>query len=279
VDRETRPERSESDGVTNFLSEKLSLKENIAFRGRAGYLEPSPEYPQNIEARVPLLNDYSHNLTPLAFSFYQEFILDGAIRQRRNHFDFELRNLNFYRLLGVRYLVSESRPDENALGVNSKTGVAIRPFGDRYVLDLGTANLGNYSPVKTLYASSLRETFEIIGRENFLPQRDVILEEPVNMDLVPASHANLQVEDGKVRATARSSGVSLLVLPIEFSECLDFNVVSESSNFVSVYRVNGMLTGLMFERELNISIDFKFRLFGESECRLNDLRYFRKVSH
>ena len=278
VDRETRPEPSESDGVVNFLSEKLSLKKNIEFRGRAGYLEPSPEYPQNIEARVPLLNDYSHNLTPLAFSLYQELILDGAIQQRRNHFDFELRNLNFYRLLGVRYLVSETRPDEDALGVNSSTGVAIKPFGDRYVLDLGTANKGNYSPVKTFYASSLRETFEIIGSENFLPQRDVILEETVNMDLVPASYANLQVEDGKVRSTARSSGVSLLVLPIEFSECLDFSVASEPSNFVSVYRVNGMLTGLMFERELDILIDFKYRLFGESECRLNDLSYFRKVS-
>ena len=106
----------------------------------------------------------------------------------------------------------------------------------------------------------------------------MILEETVNMDLVPASYANLQVEDGKVRSTARSSGVSLLVLPIEFSECLDFSVVSEPSNFVSVYRVNGMLTGLMFERELDILIDFKYRLFGESECRLNDLSYFRKVS-
>jgi len=278
VDSETRFDPIVSDGVANFLAERLSLKENIDFRGRAGYLEPSPEYPQNIEARVPLLNDYSHNLTPLAFSFYQELILDGAIQQRRNHFDFEFRNLDFYRLLGVRYLISETRPDADVLGTNNTNGIAVSSFGDRYVLDLGTANNGDYSPVKILYASSLRETFEIIESENFLPQRDVILEDSINVDLVPASNAKLQVQDGKIRSTARSSGISLLVLPIEFSECLVFGGESEPSKLLAVYRVDGMLTGLLFERELDISIDFKYRPFGKSECRLNDLSYFRQIS-
>lgn len=278
VDSETRFDPIVSDGVANFLAERLSLKENIDFRGRAGYLEPSPEYPQNIEARVPLLNDYSHNLTPLAFSFYQELILDSAIQQRRNHFDFEFRNLDFYRLLGVRYLISETRPDADVLGTNNTNGIAVSSFGDRYVLDLGTANNGDYSPVKILYASSLRETFEIIESENFLPQRDVILEDSINVDLVPASNAKLQVQDGKIRSTARSSGISLLVLPIEFSECLVFGGESEPSKLLAVYRVDGMLTGLLFERELDISIDFKYRPFGKSECRLNDLSYFRQIS-
>ena len=278
VDRETRSTPIVSDGVANFLAEKLALKESIDFRGRAGYLEPSPEYPQNIEARVPLLNDYSHNLTPLAFSFYQELILDGAIPQRRNHFDFEFRNLDFYRLLGVRYLISETLPDADVLSINSATEFSMRSIGNKFVLDLGTANYGNYSPVKILYASSLRETFEIIGSQNFLPQRDVILENSLNVDLVPASNAKLQIQDGKVRSIARSSGISLLVLPIEFSECLVFSAESDSSNLLSAYRVDGMLTGLLFERELDISIDFKYRLFGKSECRLNDLSYFRQVS-
>jgi len=278
VDRETRSTPIVSDGVANFLAEKLALKESIDFRGRAGYLEPSPEYPQNIEARVPLLNDYSHNLTPLAFSFYQELILDGAIPQRRNHFDFEFRNLDFYRLLGVRYLISESLPDADVLSIKSATEFSMRSIGNKFVLDLGTANYGNYSPVKILYASSLRETFEIIGSQNFLPQRDVIVENSLNVDLVPASNAKLQIQDGKVRSIARSSGISLLVLPIEFSECLVFSAESDSSNLLSAYRVDGMLTGLLFERELDISIDFKYRLFGKSECRLNDLSYFRQVS-
>jgi hypothetical protein len=278
VDRETRSTPIVSDGVANFLAEKLALKESIDFRGRAGYLEPSPEYPQNIEARVPLLNDYSHNLTPLAFSFYQELILDGAIPQRRNHFDFEFRNLDFYRLLGVRYLISETLPDADVLSIKSATEFSMRSIGNKFVLDLGTANYGNYSPVKILYASSLRETFEIIGSQNFLPQRDVIVENSLNVDLVPASNAKLLVQDGKVRSIARSSGISLLVLPIEFSECLVFSAESDSSNLLSAYRVDGMLTGLLFERELDISIDFKYRLFGKSECRLNDLSYFRQVS-
>jgi hypothetical protein len=278
VDRETRSTPIVSDGVANFLAEKLALKESIDFRGRAGYLEPSPEYPQNIEARVPLLNDYSHNLTPLAFSFYQELILDGAIPQRRNHFDFEFRNLDFYRLLGVRYLISESLPDADVLSIKSATEFSMRSIGNKFVLDLGTANYGNYSPVKILYASSLRETFEIIGSQKFLPQRDVIVENSLNVDLVPASNAKLQIQDGKVRSIARSSGISLLVLPIEFSECLVFSAESDSSNLLSAYRVDGMLTGLLFERELDISIDFKYRLFGKSECRLNDLSYFRRVS-
>jgi hypothetical protein len=154
----------------------------------------------------------------------------------------------------------------------------MRSIGNKFVLDLGTANYGNYSPVKILYASSLRETFEIIGSQNFLPQRDVIVENSLNVDLVPASNAKLQVQDGKVRSIARSSGISLLVLPIEFSECLVFSAESDSSNLLSAYRVDGMLTGLLFERELDISIDFKYRLFGKSECRLNDLSYFRQVS-
>ena len=278
VDRETRSTPIVSDGVANFLAEKLALKESIDFRGRAGYLEPSPEYPQNIEARVPLLNDYSHNLTPLAFSFYQELILDGAIPQRRNHFDFEFRNLDFYRLLGVRYLISETLPDADVLSINSATEFSMRSIGNKFVLDLGTANYGNYSPVKILYASSLRETFEIIGSQNFLPQRDVIVENSLNVDLVPASNAKLQIQDGKVRSIARSSGISLLALPIEFSDCLVFSAESDSSNLLSAYRVDGMLTGLLFERELDISIDFKYRLFGKSECRLNDLSYFRRVS-
>lgn len=58
-----------------LLVENLSISNNKQFRGRAVYIDQESEFEANITDRIPLLNDYSHNMTPYAYKFYETFSL------------------------------------------------------------------------------------------------------------------------------------------------------------------------------------------------------------
>ena len=76
------------------------------------------------------------------------------------------------------------------------------------------------------------------------------------------------------RVSASSHGKSLLVLPFEFSRCLE---VKELEGSARIGRADFFLTGLLFDNKLDAELRFRFGPFENADCRLADLADIRAM--
>ena len=262
-----------------LLVENLSIENNKQFRGRAVYIDQESEFAANISDRIPLLNDYSHNMTPYAYKFYEAFFFDSAITQRRNHFIFSMKNLDLYSLLGVKFFVAKSGGSwQNVVSSQSSVIASSRAINDESIIELKSVNVGDYSPTTVYIAKTMAETFRIMTLNDFSTSKDVVLKRDLDAKLVPVNKSRLTIINGDLLVEAESNGVSLIVLPLEFSSCLNFSQNSDSSNFLGAQLADGLLTAVVFDKNLDLNIKFRSGLFGNSGCRLEDLKNFREFA-
>ena len=85
-------------------------------------------------------------------------------------------------------------------------------------------------------------------------------------------------EGGDLKIVAKSRGKSLLILPLEFSNCFAFESVDKTPGFIDAFRVNGILTGLLFETNLNVTAQIRYGIFTNSDCRLKDLQEYEVLT-
>ena len=262
-----------------LLVENLSIANNKQFRGRAVYIDQESEFAANISNRIPLLNDYSHNMTPYAYKFYEAFFFDSAITQRRNHFIFSMKNLDLYSLLGVKFFVAKSGGSwQNVVSSQSSVIASSRAINDESIIELKNVNVGDYSPTTVYIAKTMAETFRIMILNDFSASTDVVLMRDLDAKLVPVNKSKLTIINGDLLVEAESNGVSLIILPLEFSSCLNFSQNSDSSNFLGAQLADGLLTAVVFDKNLDLNIKFRSGLFGNSGCRLEDLKNFREFA-
>ena len=262
-----------------LLVENLSIANNKQFRGRAVYIDQESEFAANISNRIPLLNDYSHNMTPYAYKFYEAFFFDSAITQRRNHFIFSMKNLDLYSLLGVKFFVAKSGGSwQNVVSSQSSVIASSRAINDESIIELKNVNVGDYSPTTVYIAKTMAETFRIMRLNDFSASTDVVLMRDLDAKLVPVNKSKLTIINGDLFVEAESNGVSLIILPLEFSSCLNFSQNSDSSNFLGAQLADGLLTAVVFDKNLDLNIKFRSGLFGNSGCRLEDLKNFREFA-
>ena len=262
-----------------LLVENLSISNNKQFRGRAVYIDQESEFAANISDRIPLLNDYSHNMTPYAYKFYEAFFFDSAITQRRNHFIFSMKNLDLYSLLGVKFFVAKSGGSwQNVVSSQSSVIASSRAINDESIIELKNVNVGDYSPTTVYIAKTMAETFRIMRLNDFSASTDVVLMRDLDAKLVPVNKSKLTIINGDLLVEAESNGVSLIILPLEFSSCLNFSQNSDSSNFLGAQLADGLLTAVVFDKNLDLNIKFRSGLFGNSGCRLEDLKNFREFA-
>lgn len=258
------------------IVESVSMNGDSRFRGRVAYLMQQPNYPSAVVGRVPLLNDYSHNLTPTGFLFNSDLLLDENTNQARLRFVFGPRNLMIYEMLGVRFVVLPQDfhfdPGQEVLFVGNEIETGSQIF------ELPDPNLGNYSPTKILIRRSPRDASALLGSPGFDSRNEVIFDDEFPRTLVAASSGEIRTSSGDLRITAKSEGVSVLLLPLEYSTCLKVDQLEGGKGFLELRRANGLLTALIFDREIDAIVKLRFGLFENPTCRLDDLREFRRLN-
>ena len=73
----------------------------------------------------------------------------------------------------------------------------------------------------------------------------------------------------RLRVMARSDGRSILLLPLEYSRCLQITARSGSPQ---LFRADVLLTGVVFTDKLDTDIALQIGAFIDPTCRLQDLR-------
>ena len=218
-------------------------------------------------SNIPTIEDYGQWLTRQMFMFNRDLLAaPGDIM------DIQGAATHVYRvapdilaMLGVRYIVTDGALNgpllTEVMHEESAAGTVLRLYENR------NANLGNLSPTKVVAADSYGDA---VSRLRDLRGRDTVVvlgTASLPPDVVPARQADLTVIKGGYHIEARSSGTSLLVLPVQFSHC--WQLVGKSTGKVGIFRANLVQIGLYFQGDLDVDLRFGFGLLNSS-CRRQD---------
>jgi hypothetical protein len=122
---------------------------------------------------------------------------------------------------------------------------------------LPNPNVGNFSPTHVVMAHSASEAVAQIISPTMRLDRDVVLMEPLDAKLVPAEQGAIRFADGQVEVKAKSSGQSLLLLPLQYSHAL---VAHSTNGSIQLFRANLAQTAILFDGELNATISLDFAI-------------------
>jgi len=287
--------------VVRYLRDNASLYENSKFRGRVLTLE-APDLPKGEQVEsawaaihrvnsfingnsgndlnnsglhyfgIPHLLEYSPHITPLYFEFAHHFLTLKGDLQVRTAIVTRKVNIPIWRLIGVRFLIT----DQPQVGLQLRMTKDLTDSYRLYLYEIDDVNLGTYSPTNVLTHEKLDGQFALMDRVGFDATRDVVVADDIGGSFVPASDPQMKVVNGDVHITAKSSGTSLLVLPLEYSRCFDVdNKVAESK--VHLFRADTLLTGIKFDLVLDAVLTFRTGPFHNSTCRIQDLHDYESV--
>jgi hypothetical protein len=215
---------------------------------------------------IPMLNEFGHFSSPLTFALARIFFGKDGDEFDRTTVVFSRFDLRIARLLGVKMVATDASTIPGGTFVyGAKAGDT-----DLRIFRIDDVNLGQYSPIRPRYVRTAADAIAAIKAVDFDPKLDVVVESQVAADLVPATSSGVTVDRGPaliVRAT--SPNRSLLVLPFEFSHCLEMKVMEGQAQLLPV---NLQQTGLLFDDKVEARITYRFGLFQDSRCRGEDHR-------
>lgn len=109
-----------------------------------------------------------------------------------------------------------------------------------------------------------------IARPDFDFRHSVVLFESAPVTLVPATHAILTVVAHGYVIEAETPGTSLLLLPIQYSKCLEsLDVVGKASRLL---RANLAQVAVVFKGSVRFRLRNAGGVVGHSWCRFEDAR-------
>ena len=177
-------------------------------------------------------------------------------------------------MLGVEYLFSDD-------GTLSDQVTKLILNEERFFLHRNSNfNSGQFSPSEINYVNNAEQAIIQLDDSSFDPRRAALVHEQEEQlmsqyRLVPAQYGGITYEKNGVVFEGRSTGISLNVLPVIFSNCL----VSEDG--YELVRVNLILTGVIFEENITTKLSFKGPPFDNS-CLSNDIddiKTFKLTAH
>jgi hypothetical protein len=272
--------------LREYLANKISLRVDSRFRGSAffytfGYDEFLTLNNLWVDA-VPTINEYSQLVTPQAIYFIQQLFkrdVSGDLNWFRPWIN--SGNASFpvlfrtFRALGVRYIggyepfhIPGMEHFRSASFPRRQPG---HPPALWVIYEIPDVNIGNYSPTEVTTARSAAEMIAILGAANFDFTRQAVLSSEIGGRLVPAHNMTLSVIRGGLHVSGRSDGISLVVLPQQYSNCLRAH-----DGRVRLLRANLIMTGIMFSGALNTDISFDYGIFSPG-CRRADLADMKQL--
>ena len=215
---------------------------------------------------VPMLNEFGHFSSPITFAFDRIFFGKEGDAFDRTTIVLSQFNLRIARLVGVRMVATDALTiPGGALVYEAKAGDS-----DLRIFRVEDVNVGQYSPTRALQVRTAADAIESLKAVDFDPKQDVVVEREITDNLVAATSSTTTVDRGPLLIVhASSHGRSLLVLPFEFSHCLDIDVTGGHGQLLPA---NLQQIGLLFDGEIEAKITYRFGLFHNSQCRIEDQR-------
>jgi hypothetical protein len=221
---------------------------------------------------IPTLFEYNQFMTPAYYLMMTRILSRPQDHQMRSVIVLTKPNPRYLQSLGVRFLLTDFLlADPSAALVQSET---IQPASGLtlHLYELKNANLATYSPTKAVVVSNAEETIERLMQADFDYTAAVVTDRPLPDNLVPASSSCLNAGKDRVTVSAVSPGTSVLLLPLQYSHCLELKVLEARGARVKpkLVRLNLLQAGLVFTGSVRAEIRFANGPFRNPFGRIED---------
>lgn len=225
--------------------------------------------------QIPTLFEYNQFLSPAFHALTKRTLQRPVLKHVWNVQIFTYADPRILSLLGVRYVIMPKESSD--VGVRRAVQeVAGQRWG---LFELPAPNLATYSPTAVEVRRSLSSTLELVTNQSVDLARVAAVREEIGGPLVPAEASSISNVGGDLRIVARSPGRSLRVVPLEFSHCIELRERQPATqpDGARLVRVDGVLTGVLFEREVDAVLAFRFGPLTNPTCRWKDYRELQSM--
>lgn len=285
-----------STPITDILEKEIALDLNSLFWGRVINVVPNMDWIQQCAyfkaidgatgndhqssglwlKHIPTLHEFNQLITPSFFRIYRRFLAHSGEPFFRSWTSFSTVNLKILKLLGVRFIIT-TIPEINETKLRAHLRLDKNSLPDLYLHELQKTNTRGLSAKRVIRVSSFQ------AAENFMDSIEFNLEDAVIISnakstlehYVTATKSKLSVEKGGFHLQAVSTGKTLLILPIEYSHCLNINSLSGPAP--KIIRVDAALTGVIFNRNVDVLLDNMTGPFTNPRCKIADYFDFKKI--
>jgi len=221
---------------------------------------------------VPMLEGYSQNIEPAIYGLVTRLLNRPDDVQVRTITFISRLDFPLMQSLGLRFIVADFlMPPPAQLRIE----VAAERMKHQ-LFELPDPNTGNYSPTDVVVASNATDVLRRLAAPNFKFRKTVILDSPLQLTLVPAERSQASLIPNGWRIRASSAATSMLLLPLQFSNCLSISEHQGGAGKVtSIRRANLASTALIFEGTVDVSLTLQVTPFWNPYCRLRDAREMR----
>jgi hypothetical protein len=272
--------------LRQFLETNIGYRVDPRFRGSVFFYTFGYDEFLTLDAlwvaRVPTAIEYSQLVTPQAIYFVHE-LLKRNLSYDLNWFRpwINVGGVSFsmlfttFRALGVRYLGGYEPLHIPGVESFQYTSFPRRQPGNppgRWVMhEIPDINLGNYSPTEVMIVRSADEMIAALAASNFDFTRQAVLSTEFHDHLVPARNMKLSVIRGGLHVSGHGDGTSLVVLPLQYSNCLRAH-----DDRARLVRANLIMTGIIFSGTIDTDISFDYGIFSPA-CRRGDFADMKQL--
>ena len=279
--------------VTAILSANIALDASSSFRGRiltAVPIKPESDsaWAQQFHAaidwarttgndemslglwyyRIPTLFEYNQFTSPAFHALIKRALQRPPIAHERNITILTYPNVHVLKLLGVRYVLMP-HPDGSLGELRASEDRAGEQWG---LIELLKPNLATYSPTSIETRRDLASMLDFVVDDSIDLSKQAVAQQVPGL-LTPVRSAALSMVGEDLRIVADSDGRSLIVAPVEFSHCLELDETHpEAGAGPTIIRIDGLLTGIVFEHHLDAVLSFRIGPLRNPVCRWDDYR-------
>jgi hypothetical protein len=283
--------------IVDLLEQEIGLRPGAPFRGRVVNLagaRSSTEYlrlpfinQHNYDAMVafflgndhheyglwfygvPTLEDSNQVTSPFFHTVMARLLNPENVFFTRAHETAVLFRPDLLAQLGVRYVIT-GQPLANYRPLREIEFVAGRTL---YLSELPDPNVSGRAATTATVAPNAADALAQLGAADMDFAHRVVLFEPLSPGpLTPVSRSELLVERGFLSISAEAPGRALLVLPVEFSRCLEFTWTVRGAEPPRIMRANMDQTAILFTGRIEGRIAYRTGPLVNPTCRMEDLR-------
>ena len=220
---------------------------------------------------IPTLGEYGQAIT-FPLRAYAQRVLRNPGDPEQPHFVAATRiEPRLLEILGVRFVLTDGAVPGAALRGELPLSGARR----LRLYELAAPNLGGVSPTRVVAGKGADEVFAAIAADPGMLRDTAFTASAVTEPLVPARTARMRFERGGVAVSAQSGGLSALLLPVQFSNCLSLEQSGGAP--VRILRANLLHTLLVFRGSIDLAIRWSYEFGASADCRLKDAAEFKAL--
>ena len=226
--------------------------------------------------RVPTLFEYNQFLSPAFHALIKRALQRPPIAHQRNITILTYPNAPVLKLLGVRYVLMP-QPDAS-LGVRRATENRAGQQWD--LIELPEPNLATYSPTSVETRRDLSSMLDFVVDDSVDLSKQAVANEHVPGPLTPIRSVALSMAGKDLHVVADSDGRSLIIVPVEFSHCLELmRRLGGPGVMLRVLRIDGCSPELSLTRHVDAVLSFRIGPLHNQLCRWEDYRDIRAMLH